>query len=343
MTDFRTANASFADGQQFAWDSTSIKLANECLKKYEYRMILGWRPLHESVHLRFGGVYAKALETYHKLRAEEVDREEAIVRVVSLALYMTWDYETCETCEGEGTGMVMRCEGGQPYESPGDCPDCDGRGTYGGTPWTSDHSAKTRENLIRTIVWYLEQFADDSCSTIILSDGSAAVEHSFRLPVDNGIVLAGHLDRLVDYAGKPYIQDQKTTGSTITARFFAGYNPDDQISGMYPFAGRSIFGLPIKGVMLDGAQIAVGFSRFERGFIFVDDGQLNEWYDDAMYTIERARTATAEGHFPRNRGSCHKFAGCEFREICSKSPHVREQFLKGSFEQRPTWDPLEVR
>jgi len=343
MTDFTAGNASFTDGVQFAWDSTSIKLAEECLQKYAYRMVFGWRPIHESVHLRFGGVYAKALETYHKLRAEGIDREEATIEVVSLALYMTWDYETCETCEGEGTGLVTYCTGGQPTQREGECPDCDGRGTYGGAPWLSDHAAKTRENLIRTIIWYLEQFADDSCSTIILSDGSAAVEHSFRLPVDNDLIFSGHLDRLVDYAGKPYIQDQKTTGSTITPRFFQGFNPDSQISGMYPFAGRAIFGLPIKGVMLDGAQIAVGFSRFERGFIFVDDHQLDEWYDDTMVTIERAREATKEQHFPRNRSACHKFGSCEFRNVCSKSPHVREQFLKADFEQRPTWDPLEVR
>jgi len=343
MTDFTAGNASFTDGVQFAWDSTSIKLAEECLQKYAYRMVFGWRPIHESVHLRFGGVYAKALETYHKLRAEGIDREEATIEVVSLALYLTWDWAPCPVCHGKNSRHALVNVSDPSITLP--CENCNGQGHCGtgGHPWVSDHAAKTRENLIRTIIWYLEQFADDSCSTIILSDGSAAVEHSFRLPVDNDLIFSGHLDRLVDYAGKPYIQDQKTTGSTITPRFFQGFNPDSQISGMYPFAGRAIFGLPIKGVMLDGAQIAVGFSRFERGFIFVDDHQLDEWYDDTMVTIERAREATKEQHFPRNRSACHKFGSCEFRDICSRSPHVREQFLKANFERRPTWDPLEIR
>lgn len=299
---FIRSNQSFdANGIQFAFDQTSIKLAEECLQKYKYRMIDGWRPRGTSVHLFFGGAYASALEHFHKYRAQGMEHDEALIEVVREALIATW---------------------------------------IDGAPWVSDHNTKTRENLIRTIVWYFEQFKDDPCQTVILSDGTAAVEHSFRLPVDNDIILCGHLDRLVDYDRKTLIQDQKTTGSTITPRFFDNFNPDDQITGMYPFAGRAVFGLPIKGVMIDGAQIAVGFSRFERGFIFVDDAQLDEWYDEAMFHILRAQEATRNNYFPKNRTSCHKYAGCEFRGACARSPHVREQFLKADFERSETWDPL---
>lgn len=308
-------NNSFQDGVQYAWDSTSLKLAEECLYKYKLRMIEGWRHRLESPHLRFGSAYATALEHYHKHMAAGTSHLEAVCLVVHEALISTWDYET----------------------------DDDGN-RFGGAPWQSTDNLKTRENLIRTIVWYLEQFGqDDTCKTVILAGGEAAVEHSFKLPVDNGIVFCGHLDRVVEFGKKPYIQDQKTTKTTISPRFFNNYNPDTQISGMYPFAGRIIFGLPIKGVMIDAAQIAVGFSRFERGFIFVDESMLSEWYDDSMYTIERAQHAVRQDFFPKNRSSCSKFNGCEFRGICSKSPHVREQFLKAEFERKETWDPMKSR
>ena len=189
----------------------------------------------------------------------------------------------------------------------------------------------------------IDQFGDDdSCSTVILSSGTPAVEHSFRLEWDNGIIYCGHLDRLVEYGGHVYIQDQKTTQSTITSRYFDSYNPDSQMSG-YTFAGKSIFNLPIKGVMIDAAQIAVGFTRFERGFSFRTEDQLNEWYDHSMYYIERARQATRDNHFPLNPSSCSQYGGCEFRHICSKAPSVREQFLKGDFVRGPRWDPLEPR
>jgi hypothetical protein len=305
-------NKSFdASGVQFAWDSTSIKLAETCLRKYYYKMIVGWQPERKSVQ----------------------------------ALVETWVFPDCETCEGTGHGMEMKCVGGPPFEVEVDCPDCNGEGKLleGGSPWVSDHNTKTRENLIRTIVWYVDQFGeDDSCSTVILSNGKPAVEHSFRLEADNGIILSGHLDRLVEYGHAPYIQDQKTTGSTISSRYFDGYNPDTQMS-LYTFAGRSIFNLQIKGIMIDAAQIAVGFTRFERGFTFRDEGQLNEWYDNSMYHIEKAREATREDYFPLNPSSCGNYGGCEFRHICSKAPSIREQFLKGDFVKGKRWDPLEVR
>lgn len=306
------------NGIQFGWDQTSIKLAEECLKKYQYVMLDGWRSRGANVHLFFGGAYASALEHFHKFRAEGMDHDDALIEVVREALLTTWIYP--------------------PTEPPGlhSIP-----GT--GEPWVSDHNTKTRENLIRTIVWYFEHFKDDPCATVILSNGVPAVEHSFQLPVDNGIIFSGHLDRLVEFSNNIYIQDQKTTATTITPRYFTNYNPDTQITGMYPFAGRAVFKLPIKGVMIDAAQIAVGFSRFERGFIFTDDLSLDEWYDDSMELIERTREATRNNHFPRNRSSCSKYAGCQFRNVCSKSPAVREQFLKADFEKGQRWDPLEAR
>ena len=328
-------NKSFDEsGVQFAFDSTSLKLAETCLRKYQYKLIFGWQPERKSVHLLFGGWYASALESYYRYVADGMSSDDALIEVVSEKLVETWEFPDCENCQG--TGIVGKTV---------PCTYCNGEGklTEGGAPWQSDHNTKTRENLIRTIVWYIDQFGeDDSCQTVILSNDKPAVEHSFRLEADNGIILCGHLDRLVEYGGKVYIQDQKTTGSTITARYFEGYNPDSQMS-LYTFAGKSIFGLPIKGVMIDAAQIAVGFTRFERGFSFRTDDQLNEWSDHSMYHIEKARQATRDNHFPLNPSSCNNYGGCEFRHICSKAPSVREQFLKGDFVQGRRWDPLEVR
>jgi hypothetical protein len=324
---------SFDDaGLQFAWDSTSIKIAQECLYKYKLKMLDGWTPHRRSVHLDFGGWYAAALESFHKYRADGLSVDDALAEVIAEALTESWMFPDCEACEGKGdtdTGTCEECGG-------------NGKATDGGEPWASDHNAKTRENLIRTIIWYVDHFEDDPCQTVILSDGRAAVEHSFRLEADNGLMLSGHLDRLVEYGGKPYIQDQKTTATTITPRYFEQWNTDTQMS-LYTFAGKSIFGIPVKGVVIDAAQIAVGFSRFERGFTFRDDPQLNEWYDNAMFHVEAARNATREQVFPMNTSSCNNYGGCQFRHVCGRSPAVRKQFLEADFYKGERWDPLKVR
>jgi hypothetical protein len=160
-----------ASGIQFVWNSTSIKLAEECLRKYQYKMIEGWKPRGLSVHLKFGAHYATALEHYYKHRALGATSEEALRLVVMEALTDTWDRET--------------------------------------GPWVSDHNLKTRENLIRTIIWYVDQFEDEAITVLHDSSGAPMVEHSVLLDVDDGLMFAAHIDRMVEYGGNPYVMDQK--------------------------------------------------------------------------------------------------------------------------------------
>jgi hypothetical protein len=271
-----------------------------------------WESARKSVHLTFGGLYATALEHYHKHCANGLSSDDALLEVVHETLVNTWE--------------IVGSRDGVPI----------------GKPWDSFDNAKTRSNLIRSIVWYVDQFKDEDIKTIILPDGKAAVEYSFKLEIDDGFVLCGHLDRLCEYGGAYYVMDQKTTGSTISSQFFDQFMPDTQMS-LYTFAGKAIFDLPVKGVIIDAAQIAVGFTRFERGFTFRTDSQLDEWYGDIMSDIHRIREATRENNFPMNPTACGNYGGCEFRKICSRSPEIREQFLKADFVKRKPWNPLEAR
>jgi hypothetical protein len=222
------------------------------------------------------------------------------------------------------------------------CPLCNGSGLGRGKPLEFYHPTKTRENLIRTIIWYLDHFEHDTLQTVRLANGKPAVEYSFLLPVDNGIVLSGHIDRLVDYSGDVYVTDQKTTSWTLTPRYFDSFTPDTQMS-LYTYAGKVIYNMPVKGVIIDAAQIAVGFTRFERGFAHRSDAQLSEWYDDTLRHIEAIQTATRENHFRKSSPSCNLYGGCEFRSVCSRSPEVRDNFLRGDFVQEKRWNPLEAR
>ena len=316
-------------GRQFAWDATSISLAETCLRKYYYTIIRGLQPHHKSAHLLFGGWYAEAVEHYYKYLAEGTSKDDALRRVVLEALTNTWVHKRNDN----GERVV---------------------GTGG--PWISDHNAKTRENLIRTIVWYFDTFEGSDVELVHLPDGQPAVEYSFSLPVDDDLIFSGHIDRLVDWGGDVYVMDQKTTGYTITPKYFDGFKPDTQMS-MYTFAGKIIYNNPVKGVIIDAAQIAVGFSRFERGFTFRTEAELEEWYDSTMYHIAAARLATERSewpmnrskcgshldHFPMRSSSCRDYGGCAFRRICSQSPDVREKWIKTDFIEGEGWNPLKPR
>lgn len=308
-------SAAFVDGVQYAWSSTTIKMAETCLRKYQYEMIEGWHSPHLSAHLKFGQEYATAIEYYYKMTATGIEPDIATREVVRAALIATWEYEVDEA--------------GQPV--PGT-----------GHPWRSDHNLKNRENLVRSIIWYLDHFAEDQAKPIILSDGKPAVELSVSIEVDNGILFTAHLDRLAEYIDNPYVMDQKTTGTTISTRYFEQYSPDTQMS-MYTFLGKAAFGVPVKGVIIDAAQVAVGFTRFERGMTYRTEGQLNEWYDDTMRHILAAQAATRENYFPMNRSSCGNYGGCQFRAVCSRDPGARKNFLAADFVRGGGYDPLERR
>ena len=111
-----------ANGVQFIWSASSLTAYMKCPRYYQFTYIEGWSPFKKSVHLLFGGWYASALESYHKLVATGAAPLAALAQVVRETLIKTWNVE------GE--------EG----------------------PWISDHNTKTRGNLIRTIVWYIDQY-----------------------------------------------------------------------------------------------------------------------------------------------------------------------------------------
>ena len=292
--------------KQFAWDSTSLGWFKECPRKYYFSMILGLRAraVEESVHLRWGSIYHSALELFDRRRFEGADRETATRDVVRYVLEATWD---------------------------------------DGKPWEPEHNTKTRPNLIRSVLWYLDFFTNDNASTVALANGKPAVELSFRLPVDNDLVLCGHLDRVVDWpaGGGQFVMDRKTTSSTLTPNYFNQYKPDNQMS-LYSYAGAAILRAPIKGVIIDAVQVAVGFSRFERGITYRSTEELDEWLNETYAWVGQAHWHADRDFWPGNDKSCHHFGGCVFRKVCGASPQVRQQILEGDYERIP-WNPLKVR
>jgi len=302
------------EGYQFAWDATSLGNYMKCPTYYKYVNLEGWQPRNKSVHLIFGGLYASALEHFYKNVAGGMTPLAATHAVVREALIDTW----------------------HPTE---DEPE--------GAPWISGHDKKTRETLIRTIIWYLDQFEltphEVATPVHILSDDRPAVELSFSVPFDESEYLwCGHIDRLVEYNGGVYVMDQKTTGGSLTSYYFRGFALDVQMSG-YTFGAAVGYSLPVKGVIIDAAQILVGGTKFARGFVNRSPSQLDEWHATAAYYMNEAKRAVESGEFAMNTTSCMNYGGCAFHAICERSPVHRPNFLEADFVRRPRWDPLERR
>ncbi len=307
-----------SDGVQYAWDSTSLGLLKECPRKYFYKMICGWDRQRKSHHLIFGQLLHTGLETYDKVSTAmladgivpEDAHEIAVFSAIDKIMRESVDY--------------------QPGESKGR-PD----------------NAKTRENLIRVLVWYFENYGkDDNSKVVVLPNGKPAVELSFKVGVAHGLILCGHLDKVVEFGRDQYVMDHKSTSSTVTGAsaraFFQGFNPSNQMS-LYPLGAYLSYSLPIRGVIIDAIQIGVNTIAFGRDITHRHPAQMEEFLD-AFYAYRKmAEQFTYENQWPMNETSCGNYGGCEFRDICARSPRIRDKFLATWFVQGERWNPLKSR
>jgi hypothetical protein len=292
---------------QYAWDSTSFGWLKECPRKYQLMMIEGWDSRQHALELQFGIWYGAALEHYDRLRATGAEYERALLDTLNWLLAET----------------------------------------YGWPGWDPPDSNRNRQTLVRSVIWYLEEFRLDPFDTYILADGKPAVELSFRFELDYGpasqsrsqpYILCGHLDRVVNFAGGLYVTDRKTTKHTISSEYFARYDLDNQMS-LYTIAANVVFHAPVKGVVIDGAQIAVGFTRFARGLTYRTPAQTDEWLHDTKLYLHQAEEYANANYWPMNEKSCFL---CIFKRVCSKDPAVRNTMLESDFVRRK-WNPLQVR
>jgi len=262
--------------------------------------------------LEFGLLYHAALEHYDHCRSNGEDYETSLHSTVRYVLKHTWDFEINK-------------------------------------PKLVEHDYKNRSNLLRTVVWYLEQFHDEELKTLILANGKPAVELSFKVELDivskttgENFILCGHFDRMVEYYNSHfYILDRKTTKSTLNEDYFNKFKPDNQFT-LYAFAGKIVYKTPIKGVICDAAQVGKTFSRFERKEINMPDSFLLEFYEDLKYWLHLLEYYAVNNYWPKNEKSCGGYFGCPYRGICSMAPSDREPFLVGTFKTRE-WNPLQAR
>lgn len=304
---------------QFAWSSSSLDLLKTCPRLYELTMIQGWASRDESIHLRFGIEYHTALQDYAISRARGVRHDDAIHDTIRSLHGRVFDWDVDRNTRA---------------------------GKY-----------KNRESIVGLVIDYLDHFgAEDPAETFIMANGEPAVELSFRFALDWGptrhnpaeygyspaqealgmvqpYLLCGHLDRVVNFNDDLYVMDHKTSIQTIGTYYFDQWSPSNQMT-LYTLAGNVVLNSPIKGVVISAAQILLEKpNAFARGFTYRTQDQLHEWMEDLRFWLGQAEAFATANYWPMNDTSCTKFGGCKFKEVCSKSPQVRESYLKSAFDK----------
>lgn len=311
---------------QYAWDSVSLTNILSCPRRYQLSIVEGYTPRNPgfAIALVFGILFHKGLEFYHEAKAAAADHEEAVRHAVGqvAALPATSTLPTDDDIEG-------LAEGHDPDEDDGIA--------------LRNSKVRTRYYLFRALVWYLEHYRDDPASTIILASGKPAVELSFRIPldlpgVDYPVLLCGHIDRGVEFNGRLYASDYKTTKS-LTSQFFDMFDLSHQMTG-YTVAGSVIFDQPVKGAIIDGVALQVGGVKFGRKPTTRTAGQIREYMELLVYANTQAKKFHDEQRYPMNTAACYF---CDFKQVCRQPPEYRQQFLEQHFERKRGWNPLENR
>lgn len=325
---------------QYAYDSTSLGYLKTCARLYYYVMICGWSAKDESIHLRFGQEYHKALQDFDELRCEGADFEGAVRETIHLLLKRVHEWKP-----------DLNIKAGK-YKNP--------------------------ESLVRSVVWYLDHYRNDAAKTFVLANGKPAVELSFRFELDWGprtaqklvwnddasgitgnkyetsqsYMLSGHLDRVVTFSDHLFVMDRKTTTYTLGDYYYAQFEPNNQMT-LYTLASQVVIGAPVKGVIIDAVQLLIDMDRtglpgvkFGRSFTYRTADQLQEWTDDLRFWFAQAEAYSEADHWPMNDTACDKYGGCRFRDVCSRSPQVRDKMLAGKFTKlapEERWNPLKPR
>jgi hypothetical protein len=300
------AQSPFIEGTniQFALDSTSLGAAKKCLRYYKQTIIDGWRRRDESVHLRWGGEFAKWLEFYHKCRAAGIDYEDALEETLAYLLYATFEWKSDHPTKNRET--LVRS-----------------------IIWYLD---AYKDDLAKTLI------LKDGRPAVELS---FKLELPWNAATGKPYILCGHIDRMIEYDDAAFVQDQKSTGGSLGAYYFKQFSPNGQMSG-YTVAGKAIFDIAISGVMIDAVKVLVGSTEFARSFTSRTQGQLDEWLEDTRKWTGIIKFAAENDYWPMNENSCHTYDGCAFREVCSQDPKVRQSYLETYFH-KSFWNPLEPR
>lgn len=317
---------------QYAWDSTCLGYIKTCGRLYQYTIIEGWVPKDESIHLRFGNEYHKTLEEYDHARVRQLRHEDALREAIHNLLIRIADWDPDTTTKA---GHYKNCK-----------------------------------SIVQITIDYLDHFNqggdNDPAETYILDSGKPAVELSFRFELDWGpkhrqldtdgneletypaqpYLLCGHLDRVVNFNNQLLVMDRKTTTQTPGDYYFKQFEPNNQMT-LYTLAGKLVLKSPIRGVVIDAGQVLLEKpNKFIRGFTFRTPAQLEEWLLDLRLILNEAEGYANMNYWPMRDTSCGNFGGCRFRDVCSKDPSVRENFLKADFIKlapEDRWNPMKPR
>lgn len=274
-----------------------------CETRGMYSYFRGLTPIGGSIHLHFGGCFARGLETVRKAYyGEEVSVVEALARGAK-AIIISWgDYESPVV----GNKNLSSC-------------------------------------LVALYEYFIQYpLAEDNIKPVMLDSGPA-VEFTFAFPIegtshpDTGepILYGGRFDMLAHYGKAMFIVDEKTA-SQLGASWAKQWKLASQMTG-YVYAARE-FGYPVMGAIIRGVGILKTSITHQMCIESRPQWMLDRWWAQLKLDVARMVEAYENNSWQMDLDhSCGTYGGCPFLTLCT-SPDP-ESWVDSYYEKK-VWNPI---
>lgn len=287
-------------------DSTAITRFMECPRKYFYSMVLGYKSDKPYPYFTFGNAY-------HKFR--EV-----------LEIHWMEDPLISNAPEYVMNALDRALKFFDKHHVP--------------PPKGNKFEFMNKDRIIKSCLKSAEHWKQEKKAGAIVV---MAIEQPFQITLDDGEVIAGRFDQVINMRGKVRGRDFKT--SSISGSYYINtLNPNDQFT-RYTYAENKLAGWDETDVNdkmpVDGQIIEVLFNTKTQGPTIEafpalrTRNEILQWLAEQRYWHKIMAECRASDIWPMNTRSC---TYCEFRPVCKMSSESHQQSkLKHSYNHEP-WD-----
>lgn len=311
-------------------DSTMLTCARSCLEKFRLEFVYGLRPPGISIDLHAGACFASGIEAARKaIYGSNKPLNEAL-EIAHAAFMVGWgDFEIPEFKKTAKTADRM-WEAIESY--------------FEKYPPLTDHIQPYyiggKPTFEFTFATPLEPIAENDFSLIDrkIYKSYDPDDHPGLFPLHpNGEpwLYSGRFDMLGTYNGRPCVEDDKTTGRSISTGWADQWNLRNQFLG-YSWAcqqsGLDLNTVAIRGIAIQKTQIV-----HAEAIKVYSQHLLEVWHEQLRRDLWRIRKAWDTGYFDLNLAdSCTSFGNCIFMNICASKE--KENWYNDYTVRR--WNPL---
>ena len=288
------------------WDATTLDQFMRDPLIYYWKYVLGYRERTNSIALAWGTAWDKAAARYHYNRSRITNQDEALAKTIDEAIKYSWEAGLDEIAEG-----------------------------------TKDHNKRNTKTLIRSLVWFDKWIGKYDRYAPLVNQSTTRVKLlDIKAPCGSPYQLVANFDQVVaSFDGSRRVVERKSTTKTINTYFWYDYDPSVQ-TNTYDLMANEQFGT--SGVIMEGLQTAVTFSRFEHHHVNRTPGQRAHWLKCIEHQIRLAEDYAIAGDWTSGMNpACQRWDN-KHRELQRVSPASWPELLEYEFERGPIWNPLEI-